>query len=307
MTKQCSRKGIVIKMLTAIVLLLVLVFLGFCLWLAGYVMTGRRQTLDEAMAWQSDHYDTSFYDTLEKTTYTVPGCKGYVLHVQELRNPTPTDRWMILSHGYTDNRIGSLKYVPTYLSLGFNCVIYDLRGHGENEKTYTTYGVLEAKDLALLIADTRSRHPELTQLGLHGESLGASTTVTVLQYRPDVNFVVADCGFSDIMEVLRDGYRSAGAPAFLADMADIGSCLRYHISLRRMRPIESLNENNIPALFIHGENDTFILPKHAQKMYDRDPGVKALRLIGGAGHAESVLKAPETYRACIAEFLQDLS
>ena len=38
-----------------------------CIRLASYVMTGNRQTLDEVMAWQTDYYDTSFYQDLERT------------------------------------------------------------------------------------------------------------------------------------------------------------------------------------------------------------------------------------------------
>ena len=306
-SRKSIRKGWVIKMLFGVIIAATLLFTVACTRLAASVMTGRRQTLDEAMEWQSAHYDTSFYQDLEKTDYTVPANDGYVLRVQELRNPTPTDNFVILSHGYTDNRLGSLKYVPIYLDLGFNCVIYDLRGHGENEPTFTTYGVLEGKDLALLIEDTRARHPEIARLGLHGESLGAATTITALKYQPKVNFVVADCGFSDIENVLREGYKNAHVPVFLADMADLGARLRYRYALKDMRPIDSLNANNIPVLFIHGEDDTFILPRNSQDMYDKTPGLRDIHLIPGAGHAESVLKAPETYREYVREFLGRLA
>ena len=50
-----------------------------------------------------------------------------------------------------------------------------MRGYGENEPTFCTYGLLEGKDLAELVKDTRKRYPEISELGLHGESLGAAT------------------------------------------------------------------------------------------------------------------------------------
>lgn len=288
-----------------IIIVPVLVVLGFLIaWLlAGFTMTGKRQTLEEAMLWQSDHYDTSFYEALEKTDYTVTGADGYTLHVQLLKNPEPTDRCIILSHGYTDNRIGSLKYVKMYLDLGYNCIIYDLRGHGENEPAPTTYGILESRDLQALIEDTRTRYPELTQLGLHGESLGAATTITVLKYAPAVDFAIADCGFSDIENVLREGYKNAHVPGFLFDLADLGARLRYHYSLRDMRPIDSLDENRIPVLFIHGADDAFILPKNSRDMAERTKGPQELHLIPGAGHAESILTDPEHYREYVSDFL----
>lgn len=123
-------------------------------------MTGSRQTLEGAFAWQSDRYDTSFYEQLQKAAYTVKGFEDYELHVELLENPRETTKYIILSHGYTDNRMGSLKYVQLYLDPGFNCIIYDLRGHGENELTFTTYGIREAKDLQALIEDTRARYTD---------------------------------------------------------------------------------------------------------------------------------------------------
>ena len=304
MQKQSRERKWKIGLLVCVVL--IVLFIAGALWLASFIMTGQRQTLDAAMQWQSAHYDTSFYQNLEKQTYTVSGYEDYTLHVEELRNPNNTDNYIILSHGYTDNRYGSLKYVQMYLDLGYNCIIYDLRGHGENEPTFTTYGILEGNDLALLIEDTRSRYPNINQLGLHGESLGAATTITALKYHPAIDFAVADCGFSDIENVLREGYKNANVPTFLVDIADVGAKLRYHYALKDMRPIDSLNDNQIPVLFIHGENDTFIPPKNSQDMYDRTKGQREIYFIADAGHAESILMNPEAYHAYVKGFLQEI-
>lgn len=283
----------------------VLVF-ALMLWLASFVMTGKRQTLDEAMQWQSEHYDTSFYEKLEKTNYTVKSFDGYELHVQFLKNPTPTDKYMIISHGYTDNRMGALKYVPMYLELGYNCIIYDLRGHGENEPTFTTYGIREGEDIAELVKDTRSRYSDISQLGLHGESLGAASTVASMKYRPDVDFAVADCGFSDIDNVLRGAYKYYHMPEFFVDMADLGARVRYGYSLKSMRPIDSLDDNEVPILFIHGADDNFILPKNSEDMAARTKGKSEIHFIEGAGHAESVIIDPENYKAYVKDFLDSL-
>jgi fermentation-respiration switch protein FrsA (DUF1100 family) len=293
----------ILIILLAAVAVLVLLTAWF---LAGFTMTGKRQTIDEAMQWQSDHYDTSFYRDLAKTDYTVAGEGGYVLHVQFLKNPKPSDRYIIISHGYTDNRIGSLKYAGMYLEMGFNCILYDLRGHGQNESAATTYGILEGQDLANLVQDSRERYPDMKILGLHGESLGAASTISSLRYKPEVDFVVADCGFSDIDNVLRDGYRNAHVPTILVDLADLGAGIRYHYRLKNMRPIDSLDDNEIPILFIHGETDSFILPKNSEDMSGRTKGYSELHLFAGACHAESVLTAPEAYFGYVSGFLKHL-
>lgn len=290
---------------------LLICILAMCILLAavvyilpGMIMTGKRQTLDEAMQWQSDHYDTSFYGTLKKTSYTITAEDGYALHAELLGNPEKSSRFVILSHGYTDNRIGSLKYVQIYLDLGFNCIIYNLRGHGENEPTFTTYGIREGKDLRDIVEDTRKRYPELTALGLHGESLGAATTVSSLRYQPKVDFSVADCAFSDIENVLRNGFRSAHLPGVTFSLSNLGARLRYHYALSEMRPVDALSGNRIPLCLIHGADDSQILPQNSQTLYDAAKGYKEIHLIEGAGHAESVLTKPKEYEEILRKFLK---
>jgi len=292
-----------LKIILIVVCISLVLFMALICWLPSFVMTGSRQTLEEAFAWQTDHYDTSFYDTLKKTDYTVTGSDGYILHAELLENPKLSTEYVIITHGYTDNRFGALKYVPAYLDLGFNCIIYDLRGHGENEQTFTTYGIREALDLECLIEDARQRYPDMTMLGLHGESLGAATTVTVLKYRPQVDFAVSDCGFSDIENVLREGFRHSGVPQFLFSLADLGARIRYHYALKDMRPIDSLDDNEIPVLFLHGEEDDLILPKNSEDMAVRTKGRSEFHTIPGAGHAESVIVDPVLYEHYLADFL----
>ena len=231
------------KLLIIIAVAVPLLVFALMLWLASFVMKGKRQTIDEAMQWQTKHYDFSFYEKLEKTDYTIKSFDGYELHVQFLKNPTPTDKYIIISHGYTDNRMGALKYAPMYLELGYNCIIYDLRGHGENEPTFTTYGIREGEDIYELVKDTRSRYSDISQLGLHGESLGAASTAASMKYHPDVDFAVADCGFSDIDNVLRGAYKYYHMPEFFVDLADLGARIRYGYSLKMLMPSNMIPMN----------------------------------------------------------------
>ena len=110
-----------IAVIAVALLLIAAAAVGF--HIANTAMAGRRQTLEEARAWQESHYDLSWYDPLEKEDYTVTGEGGYVLHAQLLKNPAADGRFVIISHGYTDNRFGALKYASMYLDQGFSVVI----------------------------------------------------------------------------------------------------------------------------------------------------------------------------------------
>ena len=287
----------------AVVLLILLVCIGF--FFAGYSMTIRRQTLEEARAWQEAHYDLSWYDPLEKEDYTVTSYDGYVLHAQFLRNPKQTNKYILISHGYTDNRFGALKYAKMYLDQSFHVIVYDLRGHGLNDPTFCTYSIRERKDLLAMIQDSRQRWPDMALFGLHGESLGAATSIAVLEEYPPVDFVVSDCGFSEITSVLKGGLKQMHLPGFITELASVCAKIRFGYSYDEMRPIDSLIGNRIPILFIHGAEDSFITPEHSKKMMKDTEGYAEVHLIPGAGHAQSVLTDPETYRQLVSSFLKN--
>ena len=301
-----SKKIIIIS---AIVLgvLLVLTFVSSLLLGYQIMAGGKRRTLSDSYEWQSSRYDTSFYNDLEKNEYTIEMDDGYIVHAEFLKNPSASNKYIILSHGYSDNRMGSLKYARMYLSLGFNCIIYDLRGHGENAKDLTTYGIKEGKDLATIIADTRTRYTSISQLGIHGESLGAATTISSLKYKPNVDFAVSDCGFSDIENVLKGGLNASNIPSFVFDIANIGTGILYGYNLYDMRPIDSLTDNSVPILFVHGENDASIIPKNAYDMYDKNTSFDEIYIMHDAAHAESVLVDLETYKNVVQSFLTNLA
>ncbi|MBQ9198105.1 MAG: alpha/beta fold hydrolase [Clostridia bacterium] len=281
-----------------------LVALGF--FLAKFSMSIRRQTLEQARAWQAEHYDIAWYDGLEKQDYTIQSDDGYTLHVELLRNPAPSDRYVLISHGYTDNRFGSLKYTRIYLELGFNVILYDLRGHGENEPTFCTYSIRESRDLDTLIRDSRRRYPDAALVGIHGESLGSATSAACLRFKPAIDFVVADCGFSEITSVMQRGLRGMHLPGCLVHLVSLCARIRYGYWIHDMRPIDSLADNTVPMLFIHGEKDDFILPAHSQAMQKATKGYSEIHLIPGAGHAASVLTAPEDYKRYVTDFLNKI-
>ena len=273
--------------------------------IAGIVLAVKPCTPEESRAWQEQHYDLSWYDPLEKTDYTVTSYDGYVLHTQLLKNPGDTNRYVILSHANTGDRFGVMKYAVMYLALGFHVIVYDLRGHGLNVPTFCTFTVRERKDLRAIILDSRERYPNASLFGIHGESLGAATSVAVLEEKPPVDFVVADCGFSDIVPVLKGKAAAMHAPGFLIDLASVCAKVRFGYSFSRMRPVDSLKGNTIPILFIHGADDGFVPPEHSERMKEATGGYAEIHLVPGAEHAMSILTDPKAYREYVANFLAE--
>ena len=297
------------KIIIAIAIIIVLVAIGwycrFIFGLASQMANPKVSTLEKEMSWEKEHKLWGDYDDYEKEDYIVKGLNDYDLHVTLVKNPIPSDKYVIISHGFKSNRYGAVKYVDSYIDLGFNCIIYDMRDHGENAKATVSLGQFESEDLYKLIEDTYNRYGNI-KLGLHGESMGAATSLTVLAKKPKVDFVVADCGFSNLYDLIYKAYDLAKTP-FVLPSVNIAMKLRYGYDMKKTSPKDAIVGNEAPICFIHGEVDTFILPENSQVNKAATAGYSELHLVPNAAHAQSreVLGEAE-YRGIIGDFLNNI-
>ena len=212
---------------------------------------------------------------------------------------------MILSHGYTSTRYGMYKYAVLWRKLGFHCVIYDNRGHGANKPATITFGVREGRDLMAVLEDTYERYGRDIHIGLHGESMGAGLQLMALSHKPEVDFIINDCGYSEILPVLRHKVKQGfGLPGWLADAADPYCKLLFGYRFKEVRPIDHLLENEIPICFVHGTDDDFAAHWHSEKMYKANKGYKELHLFEGVDHAECVKHDPKRYFEMMKDFVE---
>lgn len=245
------------------------------------------------------------FDSYEKESFEVTLRDDYVLHGDIY--PMDPKKVVIISHGHGDNKYTGIRFLQVFRDLGYTTVIYDLRGHGHNEPFVCTMGLNESKDLIELIAAVRERFPDL-QLGLFGLSMGCATTVMALKYKPDVDFVVADCGYGILKELCIDKLKSIKAPAWMYQPVSWVNRMRYGYEAGEVNPIDSLNGNEIPILFIHGTGDKLISFHQSEWMYQRNKGTrKTLYLVPDAAHAEAWLKDPDGYKETVRKFLDELA
>ncbi len=274
--------------------------------LAGKLVHPRRFTLEEEKAWLIEHGLWGDYDQIPRTNYTIAGKDGYVLHCEYAPTNPGSRRFVILTHGYTSNRYGSVKYLGVYRALGFNCVLYDCRGHGENLPAPCSIGNLESEDLLHVIEDTYLRYGEDIELGLHRESMGSAASLSVLKFRPRVRFVVADCGFASLYDLIGRLYREKHF-GFMLDPVNVMMGKRYHFTLKQTCPRDALQGNEVPVCLIHGEEDTFILPQNSDELAQATSGYREVHKVKGAEHARSrYVLGEEAYTKIVETFLENL-
>lgn len=239
--------------------------------------------------------------------YSVKTFDGLTLWAGLVKSEIPSNRYVVLSHGYTSTRYGIYKYAALWKKLGYNCVLYENRGHGVNEPATVTFGKVESKDLITVIEDTYQRYGTDIRIGLHGESMGAGLQLMALRYQPKVDFIVNDCGYSEILPVLRWKVQQAfHMPSCLPILASPFARIFFGFWFQEVRPIDELKENEVPICFVHGIDDTFTHKWHSEKMYEANKGYKELHLFESADHAECIALDPARYKKMLEGFLQNV-
>ncbi len=264
----------------------------------------RRMSMEQSIANEKERDCYGDYDTYDREPLELVMEDGYLLHGVLLKRPGR--KYVIITHGYTDTRLGSLKYAHIYYRLGYNVCIYDLRHHGENADTYCSMGYRESRDIVTIAKYLKKRFGSDIVLGLHGESLGAASSILALGEYSGFDFCVSDCGFADLGKLLE--YLCAARihlPGKLSHLASLASRVRYRYRLDKIRPVDVFSgEIRTPVLFLHGEADEFIPPEHCRMMYEAAGGKKEFALFPGAGHAQSYLSDRERYERVVGEFLE---
>ncbi len=286
-----------------IVLLLPLFFFPAALLVVTLLL--QRVSLKDSYDYEASVGRTKEYDRIRKKKYTVASFDGYELHAEYLPARRPSRKFVIFNHGYSYTRYFALKFLDIYRDMDFNAILYDDRGHGENKKSPCTFGLKEYRDLEAIVADTRERFGSDIVIGLHGESMGSGLQTRYLGTHPDVAFVVNDCGFAVLSDVLvhklAQMYR---LPAWSLRLISGWCRLLFGYSLYKVRPIDVLKDNRVPICFIHGDADDFVGCSHSVRMHEATAGYSELHLVPGAVHAKAVVKDPEGYRKIVTEFVR---
>ena len=65
------------------------------------------------------------FDSYDRTDYEIEGKDGYILHAMcvSTEKTRGTGRYVIICHGHTSSRFGSVKYANSYIKLGFTCIL----------------------------------------------------------------------------------------------------------------------------------------------------------------------------------------
>lgn len=256
---------------------------------------------------EAGRYDPISFENLTKQEITIPSPYGYDLKAI-LVEPFQTKKYIIISHGVTENKTSSIKYMNLFLERGYNGIIYDHRRHGESGGKNTSFGYYEKFDLKQIVDWVKREKGKDIVLGIHGESMGAATMILYAGGIEDgADFYIADCPFSDFSEqldyLIKQEIKLPGK--VFIPIANLFLRARARYSIKDISPISVIDNIKSPMLFIHSQKDDFILPAMTQKLFDKKQGPKKLYFAVNGFHAQSYNENKEAYEKAIDDFLKE--
>ncbi|MET0959956.1 MAG: alpha/beta hydrolase [Psychrobacillus psychrotolerans] len=255
----------------------------------------------------SKRLDEAWFNAVNKREQWIESKNGYSLKAIFVE-PLETNNYVVICHGVTENKINSLRFVRMFERLGFNSVVYDHRRHGDSGGKTTSFGFYEKIDLQSIVEAVRERAGQDAVLGIHGESMGAATTLLYAgSIIDDADFYISDCAFSDFeQQVYHIMTQSTPLRSSLAiRFANLFLKLRDGYTLNLVSPIDVIDKIEKPVLFIHSLQDDFILPKMTEDLYEKKQGPKTLKMFDIGEHAKSFNENSKEYEQVVADFLQE--
>lgn len=213
---------------------------------------------------------------------------------------------ILLFHGYRSCPLADFSVIiPFYHSLGFNLLLADQRSHGKSEGKFITFGIREHEDVLRWISYHNETFGSLP-LYIVGMSMGATTVLMAAgkELPENVHGVIADCGFTDPKQIIREVMRHVRVPAFpLLNVAGLYARLFGRFGLEEYSTIKAMKTCRIPVLMMHGTEDHFVPCEMSRLAYDACGSEKQLILVEGATHGTSYLTDRPRCQKAVKAFL----
>jgi pimeloyl-ACP methyl ester carboxylesterase len=317
--------------LTALILILTVVFLGYRL-LRRYVHIIIEVMDNQAWVPENGNGNSDSGPWLgEEVSFSA--ADGHPLTGSLMRGATgPRSRWMergiiIFAHEYGSDRSSAQRYCRFLVDSGFDVFALDFRGHGGSppQASYrprqwpTDRETADMRGAIRYVKELLRKEDRPNHIGLFGLSRGACSAIVASAEEPDVRAIVADGAYSSdtAMEFFMRRFATIFArirvvaenhpPIFwklmrtmlFREYARRSSCVFPSVR----KTLQGLSR--MPVLFIHGEKDSYIPIAQSQFLYDLARGPKSIWIVPDARHNQCMKIDPAGYARRIVQFLSE--
>lgn len=200
---------------------------------------------------------------------------------------------VIYLHGNASSRLEAGSLVAKLLERNISLFCFDWAGCGLSDGEYVSLGWHERDDLATVIAHLRESQFN-GPIGVWGRSMGAVTALMHVESDPNLAAICLDSPFSSLRELIEEIAQSdrlfVPVPTWLVNgiLAVIRSRVKVlaDFDIEDLVPLNYGPKSKVPALFLHGLQDTFVLPRHSEKLYNNYGGDKEMMMFEGDHNTE---------------------
>jgi uncharacterized protein len=230
--------------------------------------------------------------------------QGYFLEAK-----APTNKTVVFAHGYLGRARDMGLYGQYYYEeLGYNVFTADLRGHGQSEGDYVGFGWHDRLDYVDWIDKVLEKLGPDTEIVLHGVSMGAATVLmTSGEELPDnVKAIVADSPYTNVYDLFDYQLkRMFHLPDFpVLPSTSLVTKIQAGYSLTEASALEQVKKAEVPILYIHGNDDTFVPTAMSEELYENTKSEADYITFDGANHGEAFVIHKEKYIEKLLVFLE---
>jgi pimeloyl-ACP methyl ester carboxylesterase len=212
----------------------------------------------------------------------------------------------VFIHGYMMNRSELTATAYMLWRRGADCLLFDLRAHGDSGGKMTGFGWIEREDVRAAVEFARTRNPG-AKVVLVGSSMGgAAAAVAVAEDRSLADALILDSTYSRLDWAAMGWWRFIGGKFLMVLCAPTLalSRLMLRFRLRDADVADALSTANKPTLLLHGDSDRLALPFEAERNHAACNGNATLVWFERCNHSGGRYFRPEEYNAALYGWLE---
>ena len=209
---------------------------------------------------------------------------------------------VIVTHGINPNgkcKSESNLIASLLVSKNFNVLTIDLRNYGQSDRTskYEDLGLKSYKDILGAFDFLKNIGFKSNQIGLHGISLGASTSIFAANEEPEILAIWSDSPIAEFKMALTDEIARYGLSIEFGPVVSLAGRILTGIDPTLLSPAMKLSKTQ-SYFFTHGDSDKRVLTRHFKyyQEYALKNKIKAkFWLVKKSNHLDGMLKFPDEY------------
>jgi len=191
---------------------------------------------------------------------------GITLRGWFIAHPRGTEAITIIAlHGWPADK-GNILPALAFLTETYNLFLFDFRGLGESEGTYSAVGAKETEDLKAAIRYLKSRG--IKEVGVWGFSMGGAVALMTAPDAPQIKAIASETSYASLDLMTSQAFRIPLLRHPLGFLTGWWAKLILGIDIRKAAPVEAVKQLQIPILIIHSSNDEVIPFSHAELLQE---------------------------------------